>query len=122
MKKKLLLGTTALVAAGFVTAGTAQAEDPISAGVNGYYRAAMGMISQDDQDGELADNAQSIALGQDTEISVNGSTTLNNGITAGFNVQIEGNNGGVTADEKHIFFRGSFGQIRVGATEVCARK
>lgn len=116
MKKKLLLGTTALVAAGFVTAGTAQAEDPISAGVNGYYRAAMAMISQDDEDGDLADNNQSIAIGQDTEISVNGSTTLDNGITAGFNVQIEGNNG-VTVDEKHIFFRGSFGQIRIGAVE-----
>ena len=90
MKKTLLLGTTALVAAGFAVSSVAQAEEPISAGISGYYKAALGLINQDDADGEAADNNDSIALGQDLEISIGGSTTLDNGLTAGFNAQIEG--------------------------------
>ena len=118
MKKQILLGTTALIAASVVAGGVAQAaEEPITAGVGGYFRSAVGMISQDDGDGELADNTNSMALGNDIEISVSGSTTLDNGITAGFNAMIEGNNGGNTLDERHVFFRGSFGQIQIGQTE-----
>ena len=117
MKKTLLLGTTALVAAGFAVSGVAQAEDPITAGISGYYKAAMGMMSQDGGDGEAADNSHSLVLGQDLEISIGGSTTLDNGLTAGFNAQIEGNNGGQTVDEKHIFISGGFGTITVGAVE-----
>jgi outer membrane protein OmpU len=125
MKKKLLLGTTALIAAGVVVAGgVAQAaEEPITAGVGGYFRSAMGFVSQDNQDGEFANAAQSVALGNDIEISVSGSTTLDNGITAGFSAMIEGNGGDTGAtgsaalDERFVFFRGSFGQIRVGQVE-----
>ena len=117
MKKTLLLGTTALVAAGFAVSGVAQAEEPISAGISGYYKAAMGMLDQDDADGEAADSAQSLALAQDLEISIGGSTTLDNGLTAGFNAQIEGNNGGQTIDEKNIFLSGGFGTIQVGSIE-----
>ena len=125
MKKKLLLGTTALIAAGVVVAGgVAQAaEEPITAGVGGYFRSAMGFISQDNGDGELANAGQSMALGNDIEISVSGSTTLDNGITAGFSAMIEGNagdnaaTGSASLDERFVFFRGSFGQIRVGQVE-----
>jgi outer membrane protein OmpU len=117
MKKQLLLGTTALIAASVVAGGVAQAaEEPITAGVGGYFRSAVAMISQDDSDGEFANNFNSMALANDIEISVSGSTTLDNGITAGFNAMIEGN-GGDALDERHVFFRGSFGQIRIGQTE-----
>jgi hypothetical protein len=124
MKKKLLLGTTAIIAASVVSAGVAQAaEEPITASVGGYFRSAMGMISQDDSDGQFADAANSHSLANDIEISVSGSTTLDNGITAGFNAMIEGNQVTETAaasaalDERHVFFRGSFGQIQIGQTE-----
>jgi hypothetical protein len=116
MKKTLLLGTTALIAAGVITTGAAQAEDPISAGISGYFRTAMAVISQDDLTGELAAGNSSHTLANDIEITVSGSTTLDNGITAGFKANIEGN-GGDALDERFVFFRGSFGQIRVGQTE-----
>ncbi|MBR46000.1 MAG: hypothetical protein CMM31_05905 [Rhodospirillaceae bacterium] len=121
MKKKLLLGTTAIIAAGVATSGVAQAaEEPIEAGISGYFRTAMAMISQDNGDGELADAAQSHSIGNDIEITVSGSTTLDNGITAGFSAQIEGNGataGSEALDERFVFFRGGFGQIRVGQVE-----
>jgi len=121
MKKTILLGTTALIAAGVVTSGVAQAaEEPITASIGGYYRSAMGVVSQDNGDGEFANGNHSMAFGNDIEISVSGSTTLDNGITAGFNAMIEGNAGGdgsESLDERHVFFRGSFGQLRIGQTE-----
>lgn len=120
--KKVLLGTTALAVAGMVAGGAANAADePITAGVSGYYKAAMAFLSEDNDAGQFADNKNSHALGQDIEITISGSTTLDNGITVGFQANIEGNTDGTTdseaLDERWLYFRGSFGQIQVGSTE-----
>jgi predicted porin len=119
--KWALLGATALSAAGALGAGQARAEDqPISVSIGGDYQSAMGLIDQDSDDGELADETNSIAFGQDLEIYVNGSATFDNGLTAGFNIAIEGDAEGddsETLDERFVFFRGNFGQFRLGATE-----
>jgi hypothetical protein len=120
MNKKLLLGTTVLVAAGIATTGVAQAEEPIQAGISGYFRTAMGLIDQDAGDGNFADGAQSHTLGTDIEITVSGSTTLDNGITAGFGANIEGNGaaaGSAALDERHIYFTGGMGDIKIGQIE-----
>jgi hypothetical protein len=56
MKKTLLLGTTALMAAGLVASGAAQAaEEPIVAGIGGYMVQSIGVVSQNNDAGELAD-------------------------------------------------------------------
>ena len=144
--KKVLLSTTALVAAGMM-AGAAQAqeemmEEPISLGLGGYYRAAVGFVS-----GDLADNKHSPGLQQNIEFTASGSTTLDNGLTAGVKVQINGNNtiGGDTADdpsttgvnesmtvddfvndmnvdETFVFLRHGFGQVRLGFTESASQE
>ena len=91
MKKTLLLGTTALMAAGFAASGVAQAmEEPITIGLGGYVVSAIGIVSQDNDDGQLADAQNSTVIGNDVQISVSGSTTMDNGITAGFVANIEG--------------------------------
>ncbi len=126
--RKVLLGTTALVAGGMFAAGAVQAEemmaDPISVGVGGYYRAAMGFVGGDDAAGEPMNNAHSTLLGQDVELTVSGETTLDNGMTVGLVIQIEGGEGGSanetagpTLDERWLYFKGGFGQIRIGAVE-----
>ncbi|MGE3895579.1 MAG: hypothetical protein AB7G46_15385, partial [Alphaproteobacteria bacterium] len=66
--KLALLGATALSATGALGAGVAEAEDqPIEVSIGGDYQAAMGIIDQDSDDGELADDTNSIAFGQDLE-------------------------------------------------------
>jgi hypothetical protein len=120
--KKVLLGTTALAVAGMVAGGAANAaEEPITAGIGGYYKAAMAFLSEDNDAGQFADNRNSHALGQDIEIGISGSTTLDNGMTVGFVANIEGNGGTGTGsaalDERWLFFRGGFGQFRIGTTE-----
>jgi len=120
--KKVLLGTTALAVAGMVAGGAANAaEEPITAGIGGYYKAAMAFLSEDSDAGQFADNRNSHAIGQDIEIGISGSTTLDNGMTVGFVANIEGNGGTGTGsaslDERWLFFRGGFGQFRIGTTE-----
>jgi len=121
MNKILLLGTTALIAVGVVTSGVAQAdEELITATIGGYFRSAIAVISQNDEDGQLADNNSSMAMANDIEIFFAGSTMLSNGISVGFNALLEGNAPlveGATLDERYVFFQGSFGEIRIGQTD-----
>ena len=125
--KKVLLGTTALVAAGaFAGIGAAQANDmmePVSVGVGGYYKAAVGFAS-----GSAAKDVQSPSIAQDIEIGVSGSTTLDNGLTVGVHANIEGNvdstsaEGSNAIDERWISFSGSFGDIQLGSIESASQQ
>ncbi len=124
MKKTLLLGTTALMAAGFAASGVAQAmEEPITIGLGGYVVSAIGIVSQDNDDGQLADAQNSAVIGNDVQISVSGSTTMDNGITAGFVANIEGAGASQGAlDDRFGYLKGSFGMIRFGQTESARQK
>jgi hypothetical protein len=114
MKKTLLLGTTALMAAGLVASGAAQAaEEPITVGLSGYFLSAAAAINENNADGEFADGSLATAVDTSSEISVGGSTTFDNGVTVGVNVQLDA----AGFDERHAFFSGSFGQILVGQIE-----
>lgn len=127
--KKILLGSTALVAAGMIAGGAAKAEDqPIAVSVGGYYQSAFAVIDQNNEGdsagtstrNEVANATNTTAFGQDVEINVGGSATFDNGLTAGFKFAIEGNAAGddsTTADERFVFFRGNWGQIQVGSAE-----
>ena len=94
--KKVLLGTTALVAAGaFAGIGAAQAQDmmvgmqPLEVG--GYYTIAA--VSTSDDNPKTANN-RSLGIDQNIELEGRGSVVLDNGITAGVRIRISGNNGG----------------------------
>jgi len=122
--KRILLGTTALVAAGALGTGTAHAKFDVT--VNGEIYAAYGVVSQDDGDGEAGHSRQNQAVNQDDEIHFRATETLDNGIQVGARVQLEaathngngarlsGSAGHDQIDERHIFFKGGFGEIRVG--------
>ena len=92
--KKLLYGTTALVAAGMV-AGGAQAADKIKVGVGGYFYGYLVGVSQDDSaasSGVSADpgnNRRGHHINREGEIIFTGKTTLDNGIQFGVQVQLE---------------------------------
>ena len=124
--KKVLMGTTALVAAGMM-AGAAQAqeemmEEPISLSLGGYYRAAIGSVSGNDGPGQPEADRHSIGIAQDSEVRISGETTLDNGLTVGVRAHMEvidgaGVGGGSTVDEVWLYFRDEFGQLRLGSVE-----
>ena len=118
--KRVLLATTALVAAG-AFAHAAQADDemmegPVTVGIAGYTVGAVGIASDDmDDDGNPLRGEEVFHV---YEFAVSGSTTLDNGITVGVHTQL--GSSGDPFDEQHITMSGSFGSLRIGRTESAA--
>lgn len=111
--KKVLLGSTAIVAAGLVAAPSAMAAEKLQAQVGGYMEQWIGYTSVDDDSGRDVDG---LDIKSDSEIHFKGSTTLDNGITFGVNVQLEANhNSADQIDESYLIVRGSFGEINIGS-------
>ena len=104
-----LSGTTALVAAGML-AGGAHAADPISIGVGGYFHAGVSIANQD-----LDKGRRDYGVDRESEIIFTGSTTLDNGLSVGVNVQLEGETSGDQIDESFMWIGGAFGQLRAGS-------
>ena len=80
--KKLLYGTTALVAAGLLT-GTAAAEEGIDADISGGWFAQIASVSQDDSALEGAANRRDHSFTRFGTVSIAGNTTLDNGLQVG---------------------------------------
>ena len=120
--KKLLSGTTALVAAGMLVMPALAADDeemepqPVSVSISGFYNATLAMASQDNDA-----NDSGHAIRQTAEIHFNGSTTLDNGLTVGVHLELEGEQQGEGTpdqmDETFIWVSGTFGRIVVGEND-----
>lgn len=113
--KHILLGTTALVATGLV-AGAASAAEGVKLGLGGYYVAGAGVLfDQDDSVGEPGHNMRDYGFRQDVEVHFKGETTLDNGLTVGATIQLEGQqSANDQIDEVWAYFKGGWGQIRFG--------
>ena len=110
--KKILLGSTAIVAAGMIAAvPSADAASKMKLGVGGYMEQWFGFTSGDDG---VAQDYSGFDIKSDPEIFFKGSTKLDNGITVGVNVQLEATQNGDQIDEQYMFVKGSFGQIIIG--------
>jgi hypothetical protein len=124
MMKKLLLGSTALVAGGLMAA-PAMAADPIKIGVGGYYQffALAGSV-----EGVYAPDGTSLQYKglqfiQEGEIHFIGQSKLDNGTTVGLTVELEGWNPGGSAagtrqiDEAFLFAFGDWGRLEFGSRD-----
>ncbi len=116
--KRVLLATTALVAAGGLAGTAAHAQDmmvPMEVGVGGYYTiAAIGY----DEDGV---NNRGHGINQNMEMQLRAEATLDNGITSGVRVRFTANDY-EHSDEQEVYFKGSFGSLHVGAIEGAAQQ
>jgi len=113
--KKILLGTTAIVAAGMIASPSADAAEKLKVSVGGYMEQWFGYVSQDEQDGTTNDYS-GFDVKSDSEIFFTGMTTLDNGISVGINVQLEANsNSGDQIDESYLIVKGNFGEINLGS-------
>ena len=66
--KKILYGTTALVAAGMLASGSAAAADKVKMGVGGYFQAFFVVADQDDSTGEPGANRRNHGVSREGEI------------------------------------------------------
>ncbi|MEQ8250382.1 MAG: porin [Oceanibaculum nanhaiense] len=117
--KKVLLGTTALVAAGLL-AQPALASDPIKLQVKGYYQNLVTFSDVDEPAGSTA-NYKDAQFRHEGEVHFKGETKLDNGLTVGFDAQLEIVNVGLSGgqprdmDETYMYFSGGFGKLQLGA-------
>ncbi len=129
--KKLLLGSTALVAGGLMAA-PAMAADPIKIGVGGYYQF---FVQAGGIEGYYALNGTStqykgVNFIQEGEIHFIGQTKLDNGTTVGITVELEGWNAAVTTvtgtgsvrqiDEAFLFAFGDWGRVEFGSRDAAS--
>ena len=117
--KKLLFGSTALVSVG-LAAGNVTAAEQIQMGVGGYFQAFVVGGSQDDGVGQPAAGVRSHAVKREAETIFSGSTTLDNGIQFGVQVQLEAEVCADQIDESFMWVSGSFGRINVGSENSAA--
>ncbi|MGH6932799.1 MAG: porin, partial [Dongiaceae bacterium] len=114
--KKLLLGSTAMVAAGLMV-GDAYAADGVKLSVGGRYMFAAGVNFEDfDSNGPREGNTRDYVFKQDVEVHFKGETVLDNGLTVGARIELEGQTSGDQIDAVFAYFSGGFGEIRVGDT------
>lgn len=115
--KRLLLGTTALAAAGLAT-GPALAQDygKISLSVGGYYQNFISFVSQDDERSFGTEREfNPVNVRHEGEIIFSGETTLDNGLVVGFQAQLEAITQGDQMDETYLYFSGSWGRLLMGS-------
>src|SRR5512143_1527162 len=128
MMKKLLLGSTALVAGGLMAA-PAMAADPIKIGVGGYYQFFVnaGQIESVYALNGSSTQYKGLSFYQEGEIHFIGQSKLDNGTTIGITVELEGWNSAPSnaagtgsvrqIDEAFLFAFGDWGRIEFGSRD-----
>jgi hypothetical protein len=116
--KHVLLGTTALVAAGLMV-GEAYAADGVKLGLGGRYYGAYGSHF-DTQDSDSAVEAGRVdradVVKQDIEVHFAGEVVLDNGLTVGARSELEGQVSADQIDAAFAYVSGGFGEFRLGDT------
>ena len=116
MKRVALLGSTALFGAGMMT-NTAMAADGIKLSLGGFFNEAYMVVFDDHKEGELGNEHNTDGFFNDAEIHFTGETTLDNGLTVGARVELEGETQDDQIDEAWVYFSGGFGEVRVGSQD-----
>lgn len=126
MKKSVAAGT-ALVAVAVLSAGSAQASEKISLRLGGYSKWwVVGAWESDSYQGATQTDENSVDVKGDNEIYFQGSTTLDNGLQIGVDIQLEGgghsvsnsraaNAGADMIDESYVWLAGGFGKLELGS-------
>ncbi len=115
----LLLGSTALAAIGIVAAEAAAA-DGITLHIGGRYKGAAGIVPSEDFSPSsvvVDDDVRNYVFKQDVEVHFLGETVLDNGLTVGARVELEGQTSGDQIDAVFAYFSGGFGEVRFGDTD-----
>ncbi|MEZ5903541.1 MAG: porin [Alphaproteobacteria bacterium] len=109
--KKLLLGSAAI--AGLVLA-SAPAQAQMELTIGGHSKNYVGYNNQDDTTGGETRN---IDMQRETELHFNGESTLDNGLTFGFQVEteVDGGDDATTIEESYIYMSGTWGRLNAGS-------
>lgn len=110
---KLLLGSAAI--AGLVLA-SAPAQAQMELTIGGHSKNYIGYLDQDSGD------VQDFDMVRETELHFNGESTLDSGLTFGFQIETEVDSGddANTIEESYIYMSGAFGRVNLGSEDGAA--
>jgi len=114
--KKVLLGTTALLGVSTL-AGAAQASDGIKLDVGGFFRTVYMGVFDSKKDNHFGDHRNYDKFNHNAEVYFMGETTLDNGLTVGARIELEGENSGDQIDKSYVWFSGGFGKVQIGSQD-----
>ena len=121
--KKVLYGTSALVAAGLLSSSPALAADPISLGISGNIAVGFGWVNEDSAIGAPGANDRDHAFAQSSEVIFSGNTTLDNGVQVTVGIELEGESQADNIDENYLRFSSdAWGTIELGGRDGAASK
>ncbi len=113
---KYLLGTAAI--AGLLLA-SAPAQAQMELTIGGHSKNYVGWL---DQDEAVGSDVNEFDMVRETELHFNGESTLDSGLTFGFQVEAEVDAGddANTIEESYIYMSGSFGRVNLGSEDGAA--
>jgi predicted porin len=115
--RKILLGTTALLGVGAI-AGNAQASDGIKLDVGGFFQTVYQGVFDRKSDGHFGNHRNVDRLIHNAEVHFKGETTLDNGLTVGAQIELEGEtSNGDQIDKSFVYWSGGFGRVSVGTQD-----
>jgi outer membrane protein OmpU len=124
MNHRLLLGSSALVSAGILFAGTAPAQAEMKVTLGGYTEFGVSAATDETLTG---DPDRGYTYFMDNEVHITAENTSDSGVTYGSYLEMEvgsgsdpalqadgGSGGNVFVDEVNLFFSGGFGRVELG--------
>ena len=111
--------TTTAIAAISLSSIPVYAADGVKLSLGGRYKGAAGFIADDFSASSGVDDGdvRNYVFKQDVEIYFSGETTLDNGLTVGARIELEGQTSSDQIDSVYAYFSGGFGEIRLGDTD-----
>lgn len=120
--KKVLLGTSAIVAAGLLSTG-AMAQDGFAVTVNGTFGISAAFMDEDDAVGQPGANNRDHSFGQSSELFFRANQTLDNGTRVRVEIELEGEVIADYTDEVFVrFSNDAWGTFEAGTRDGPAQK
>jgi predicted porin len=114
--KKVLLGTTALLGVGTI-AGAAQASDGIKLDVGGFFQTVYQGVFDSKKQDHFGNHRTWDRFLHNAEVHFKGETTLDNGLTVGAQIELEGENANDQIDKSFVYWSGGFGKVSIGSQD-----
>ncbi|HVO01076.1 MAG TPA: porin [Candidatus Cybelea sp.] len=114
--KRILLGSTALLGVASLTSG-AQASDGVKLDVGGFFNIVFMGVFDQKSDHHFGGHRNTDSINHNAEIHFTGETTLDNGLTVGAHLELEGENSDDQIDQAWVYWSGGFGKVQIGSQD-----
>ena len=115
MKRALLCGTA--LAGVAASAGAAEASDGVKLEVGGFFKLTYQGVFDKKKEGHFGNHQNLDAFNHNGEVWFMGETTLDNGLTVGAQIELEGEDATDQIDKSFVYWSGGFGKVSIGSQD-----